>query len=113
MYAAVFEMKSMFGTFQYFFEGKTPMAIIDALEYEQSLECLIRHGRCEEDRDGQLALDRLEEFYNKYMDYNLTTEDIAALDVNLSIGTIKCHAIVEGEEAIAALKEQYPNARRS
>lgn len=113
MYAAVFEMKSMFGTFQYFFKGKTPMAIIDALEYEQSLECLIRHGRREEGRDGQLALDRLEEFYNKYMDYNLTMEDIAALDVELSVGTIKCHAIAEGEEAIAALMEQYPNARRS
>ena len=112
MYAAVFEMKSIFGTFQSFFKGKTPMAIIDALEYEQSLKCLIRHGRREEGRDGQLALDRLEGFYIKYMDFNLTIEDIAALDVELSVGTIKCHANAEGEEAIAALVEQYPNARR-
>ena len=112
MYAAVFEMKSMFGTFQYFFEGKTPVAIMDAFEYEQSLECLIRHGRCEEGYDGQLALDRLEAFYNKYTNFNLTIDDIADLDVNLSVGTIKCHAIAEGDEAITALKEQYPNARR-
>lgn len=113
MYAALFEMESMFGRHQFIFEGATPVAIMDAFEYEQSLECLIRHGRCEEGREGQLVLDRLEEFYNKYVDFDLTMDDIAALDVKLSIGTIKCHTIVEGPEAIAALKEQYPNARRN
>ena len=111
MYAAIFEMKSMFGLHQYFFEGTTPVAIMDAFEYEQSLECLIRHGRREENREGQIVLDRLEEFYNKYMDFNLTMDDIATLDVVLSIGTIKCLGIAEGAENIAALKAQYPNAR--
>ena len=113
MYAAVFEMESMFGRHQYFFEGATPAAIMDAFEYEQSLECLIRHGRREENREGQIVLDRLEAFYNKYMDFGLTIDDIANLDVQLSIGTIKCMGIAEGTEAIAALKEQYPNARRN
>ena len=111
MYAAVFEMKSMFGLHQYFFEGETPVAIMDAFEYEQSLECLIRHGRREENREGQIVLDRLEEFYNKYKDFDLTVDDIAGLDVQLSIGTIKCLGITEGEETIASLKAQYPNAR--
>ena len=112
MYAAVFEMESMFGQFRYICEGETPEAIVAAFECEQSLECLIRHGRCEEGRDGQLALDRLEAFYNKYMEYKLTMSDIAALDVKINLGTIKCLAVAESAEAIAALEMQYPEARR-
>ena len=111
MVAAVFEMKSMFGLQQYWFQGVNAIAIMDAFEYEQSLECLIRHGRREENQEGQIALDRLEEFYNKYMDYDLTVDDIAALDINLSIGTIKCLSIAEDAEAIATMRAQYPNAR--
>ena len=113
MYAALFEMESMFGRHLFIFEGNSPVAIMDAFEYEQSLECLIRHGRCEEGPEGQTVLDRLEEFYNKYMDFELTMDDISGLDVKLSVGTIKCHTIVEGAEAITALKAQYPNARRN
>ena len=111
MYAALFEMDSMFGKHQYIFQGNTPEAIVIELENEQSLECLIRHGRGAEDGEGQAALDKLECFYNKYVDGNITMEDIAALDIAISIGTIKCLTIAEGVDAIASLKKEYPNAR--
>ena len=112
MYAALFEMDSMFGKHQYIFEGKNAEAILIAFEYEQSLECLIRHGRYEEDAKGQLELDRLEAVYNKYINGTVTMDDLASLDVKLSVGTIQCLSIVEGAEAIAELKAQNPKARQ-
>jgi hypothetical protein len=111
MYAVLFEIDSMFGRHQYIFEGKTPEAIMTEFEYEQNLECLIRHGRYEEDAKGQLALDQLEAFYNKYVSGSITIEDIASLDVKISMGSIKCLAFAEGEEAVTVLKADDPNAR--
>lgn len=111
MYVALFEMDSMFGRHQYIFQGETPVAIIDAFEYEQSLECLIRHGRYEEGPEGQLALDKLEVIYNKYIAGTITMDDITSINVNISIGKIECIAVAEGAEAIAQLRSQYPNAR--
>ena len=110
MYAAVFEMDSMFGKMQYFFKGRTPRVVMIEFEDVQSLDCLIQHGRYEEDADGQLALDRLEEIYNKYSDGTITMDDIASINVKISIGAIKCLAVAEGKEAVASLKEQYPKA---
>ena len=112
MYAALFEMDSMFGRLQYIFEGKNAEELLDEFEYEQSLECLIRHGRYEEDAKGQLELDRLEAVYNKYTDGTVTIDDLASLDAKISIGAIKCLAIVEGEEAINKLKAEHPKARQ-
>lgn len=111
MYAALFEMDSMFGKHHYIFQGNTPEAIVIELENEQSLECLIRHGRRTEDAAGQAALDDLELFYNKYVDGNVTMADIASLDITISIGAIKCLTVAEGVDAIASLKKAHPNAR--
>ena len=84
MYAAVFEMESMFGLHQYIFEGNTPVSIMVAFENQQSLECLIRHGRYEEGSEGQCELDKLECFYNKYTDGSITIDDIASLNIKIS-----------------------------
>ena len=112
MYAALFEMDSMFGRNQYIFEGASPVAIMAAFENEQSLECLIRHGRYEEGPEGQLSLDKLEEIYNKYVAGIITIADIASIDAKISIGAIRCLSVAEGKEAIAEMKTQYQKARK-
>ena len=111
MYAALFEMDSMFGRHQYIFEGNSPVSVMVEFENEQSLECLIRHGRYEESAKGQLALDKLEDVYNKYVAGTITMDDIASIDIKISIGAIRCCLVAEGEDAIAAIKAQYPKAR--
>lgn len=87
------------------FEGDTPSAVIKSAEKVQDFDCLLRMGRMEEGKRGQKELSKLEAFLEKYYDDSLTVEDISNLDVNLSIGTIKCLGIAEGEDEITKLKK--------
>ena len=86
------------------FEGDSPSAIIRGVERVQDLGCLLRMGREEEGEKGQKELTKLEAFLEKYQNGALTMEDISNLDIKLSIGTIKCLGIADGEEDIAKLK---------
>ena len=101
MYVALLEMDSMFGRHQYIFEGDSPVSVMVEFENEQSLECLIQHGRYEEGPEGQLALDKLEVIYNKYIAGTITMDDIASIDVKISLGAIKCLSVGNGKEAVA------------
>ena len=113
MYAAVFEMTSWRNPVQYLVQGETPADLLDEFEQVQSLRCLVRMGRgVEKKAEGRRALELLEDIlYKRDMDM-LTAEDLLALDIKLSLGDIRCAAVMKGEDAAAKLAAKYPNARR-
>lgn len=111
MYAAVFEMSSWMGLEQHILKGKTAADLLNGFENIQSLSCLVRMGRSQEEANGQKALDKIEEILQKSYDGSLTPEELLTLDVKLSIGTIKCAEILEGADAAEKLKAAYPDAR--
>lgn len=76
----------------------------------QDLSCLVRIGRGAEGKKGQKELDKLEDTLEKNYSGDLDMADLAAFDVSISLGTIKCSAIAEGEEGIRQLKENNPDA---
>ena len=111
MYAALFEMDSWMGNRQYIFEGESASELLAEFERVQDLACLVRMGRGEEDSEGQKALDKLERLLDKYYDGTLTIDGLLGLDVEISVGSIKCICIKEGENAVEKLKELYPGAK--
>lgn len=101
MFAARIEI----GWINNYFEGETASEIMRQVEEYQDFGCLIRMGRMEEGKKGQIELDKLEAFLEKYYEGTLEISDIEKLDIHLSIGDFICHGIAEGEEEIAKLKE--------
>lgn len=110
-YVAVFEMTSWLGVTQHIVKGDDAPEILTNFEDVQSLHCLIRHGRYEEDEQGQKELDKLEEILYKRDCGELTIEELKKMDINLSLGYIKCVEISEGEGAEERIKSVFPNAR--
>lgn len=111
MYAALFEMASWMGCYQYILEGNSASDLLSEFEQVQDLGCLIRMGRSQESKKGQKELDKLEAILNKYYDGSLTADDLLTIDIAISLGTIKCVCIEEGDDAVETLKAQYPSAR--
>lgn len=111
MFAALFEMTSWMGCQQYIFKGNTASNLLSEFERVQDLGCLVRMGRSQENKKGQKELDKLEAILEKYYDGSLTTDDLLTLDIAISLGTIKCVCIEEGDDAAEKLKKQYPGAR--
>lgn len=111
MYAAVFEMSSWMGPEQHIVRGSSAAELLYEFEEIQHLGCLVRMGRSEEGAEGQKMLDKLEEILNKRDSGDLTNEDLLTLDIKISLGTIKCVEIAEGDAAAEQLKVKYPNAR--
>jgi hypothetical protein len=72
------------------FQGDTPEDIVREVEKVQDLDCLLRMGYEEEGKRGRKELDKLAAFLEKYRSGKLTGKDLAALEINLSIGSIKC-----------------------
>lgn len=75
------------------FEGNTLKELISSVESIQDFDCLLRMGRETEGKSGQKELDKLEAFLKKYHSGDLVIKDIEELNVNLSIGQIKCNRI--------------------
>lgn len=111
MYAALFEMSSWMGPEQYIVKGDSASALLHEFEDIQNLSCLVMMGRSEENAKGQKMLDKLEEILNMRASGELTNETLLSLDIKISIGTIKCAEIAEGENAVEQLKAKYPKAR--
>ena len=108
MYAAVFEMKSWMGTERHVFTGKNAIELLDQFNEVQSLDCLVRMGYSRErSKEGKASIEKLEVLLDKRDFGKLTIEDLLTLDINISLGTIKCLKVVEGDEEIAKLKEEY------
>lgn len=111
MYAALFEMSSWMGLDQHIVCGSSAADLLYEFEEVQSLSCLVRMGRSEEGPEGQKMLDKLEEILRKRSNGDLTNEDLLTLDIEISLGTIKCVEIAEGADADEQLKAKYPQAR--
>ena len=111
MYVALFEMSSWMGPEQHIVRGSSAAELLYEFEEIQHLGCLVRMGRSEEGAEGQKMLDKLEEILNKRDNGDLTNEDLLTLDIKISLGTIKCVEIAEGDNAAEQLKAKYPNAR--
>lgn len=111
MFASLFEMTSWMGCQQYIFTGNSASDLLSAFEQVQDLGCLVRMGRSQEKKKGQEELEKLEAVLNKYYDGSLTPDDLLTLDISISIGTIKCVCIEEGDDGVEKLKAQFPNAR--
>jgi hypothetical protein len=111
MYVALFEMSSWMGPEQHIVRGSSAAELLYEFEEIQHLGCLVRMGRSEEGAEGQKMLDKLEEILYKRDSGDLTNEDLLTLDIKISLGTIKCVEIAEGDNAAEQLKAKYPNAR--
>ena len=111
MYAALFELESWLGLQKYIFEGESASEIFNKFERVQDLSCLVRMGRGEEGKRGQKQLDKLEAMLEKYYSGELEMADLAAFNIKISLGAMACTAVAEGEEAIAKLKADHPDAR--
>ena len=112
MKAALFEMESWLGNEEYIFEGDSASEMLSKFENVQDLGCLVRMGRREErSAAGKKAINDLEALLDKHYAGELTDADLLSLDIKISIGAIKCLAIVEGEDAIADLRSAHPKAR--
>ena len=111
MYAALFEMDSWMGLEQRIISGSSAADLLYGFEEVQHLGCLVRMGRSEEGPEGQKMLDKLEEILNLRDNGDLTNEDLLTLDIKISLGTIKCVEIAEGDDADEQLKEKYPNVK--
>ena len=108
MYAALFEMTSWIGTEKHVFTGKNAIELLDQFNDVQSLGCLVRMGRVQErSKEGKASIEKLAEILVKHSDGVLTIEDLLTLDIKISLGTIKCCKVVEGDEEIAKLKAEH------
>lgn len=90
-YKATFEIGWMHETI----EGDTPSELIQGVENVQDLRCLLQMGATMEPNKGKPELRKLESFLEKYYDNTLTINDIKSLDIQLSIGSIKCTDLIE------------------
>ena len=112
MFAALFEMESWLGTEQYIFEGDSASEMLSKFEAIQDLGCLVRMGRREErSATGKQSINDLEALLDKHYSGTLTNNDLLGLDIKISIGSIKCVAILDGDDAADKLKVEYPKAR--
>lgn len=106
MYAALFEVESWMGTDQYVFEGESACELLKQFERVQDLSCIVEMGREYEGSAGQAAIDKLESILELHYSKKLTVDDLKELNVKISIGGFRCVKVVEGDEAIRALKAE-------
>ena len=87
--------KIQIGWIDEWFDGDTPVEIMEKVEKVQDFDCLLDMGYSMEGKKGKKELDKLNRFLEKYRNKALTIDDIKNLSINLSIGMIKCEAIEE------------------
>lgn len=108
MYSAVIE----FGYMLCIFSGNDAYEIMDSFQTMQDLNCLaMMASKRERSKKGKAEAKKLSEFACLCMSGEVDVDDIRNLDIDLSIGSIKCHELLEGDDALDILKEKYPNAR--
>lgn len=106
MHAALFEVESWMGTDRYVFQGESAGDLLLQLDKEQNLYCLIDMGRSSEGPKGQKELDKLENIIELYRSGKLTVADLETMNIQISIGSVRCVKVVEGDEAISALRAE-------
>ena len=76
-------------------EGNTPEELISEVERVQDLQCLAQMAAMMGTKKDQKEIGKLNYFLDKYYNDKLTVDDIRSLDVNLSVGSLKCESLTE------------------
>ena len=109
MYAAVLEVHGMYRD-KRIYKGRGLGEIISKFNKVQDLSCLYNMARSMgTDNDAEEAK-KLGTLLDKWGRRKLTIDDLKDFEVNLSIGSIRCYDVLEGDDAYDILKERYPDA---
>ena len=90
-YAAVFQI----GWMTVNAEGETPEELIQAVEREQDLQCLVQMAGMMGTKKDKKEISKLIDFLEKYHSDELTIDDVRSLDIALSVGRLKCESLKE------------------
>ena len=71
-------------------EGDSPFDLMQAVENEQDLMCLVQQCSMMGTKADKKEIGKVIAFLEKKSDGSLTIDDIRDLKIKLSIGTIKC-----------------------
>lgn len=105
MIAALFEVSiSPTMSNRYLFQGEDVHAVLSKFNERENLECFTRMRHLFADgEEGDKQCEKLSEFVDKWQDDELTLQELSELDIHFYSTAIRCLAVAEGEEAIAAL----------
>ncbi len=76
-------------------EGDTPADLVREIENAQDMQCLVQMAGMMGTKKDKKEIEKLIDFLEKYNDDTLTVEDVRNLDVNLSVGALKCESLSE------------------
>ncbi len=78
-------------------EGDTPADLVREIENAQDLQCLVHMAGMMGTKKDKKEIGKLVSFLEKYGDDTLTIDDVRNLDVDLSVGALKCESLIEQE----------------
>ena len=90
-YSAVFQI----GWMTVNAEGDTLEDLIREVESAQDLQCLAQMASMMGTKKDKQEIRKLIDFLEKYSNDELTVEDVRNLDINLSVGGLKCESFNE------------------
>ncbi len=90
-YSAVFQI----GWMTVNAEGDTLENLIREVENAQDLQCLAQMASTMGTKKDKQEIKKLIDFLEKYSSDELTVEDVRNLDINLSVGGLKCKSFNE------------------
>ncbi len=90
-YSAVFQI----GWMTVNAEGDTLEDLIREVENAQDLQCLAQMASMMGTKKDKQEIRKLIDFLEKYSSDELTVEDVRNLDINLSVGGLKCESFNE------------------
>ncbi len=90
-YSAVFQI----GWMTVNAEGDTLEDLIREVESAQDLQCLAQMASMMGTKKDKQEIRKLIDFLEKYSSDELTVEDVRNLDINLSVGGLKCESFNE------------------
>lgn len=90
-YSAVFQI----GWMTVNAEGDTLENLISEVENAQDLQCLAQMASTMGTKKDKQEIRKLIDFLEKYSSDELTVEDVRNLDINLSVGGLKCKSFNE------------------
>ena len=90
-YSAVFQI----GWMTVKAEGDTLEDLIREVENAQDLQCLAQMASTMGTKKDKQEIRKLIDFLEKYSSDELTVEDVRNLDINLSVGGLKCKSFNE------------------
>ncbi len=76
-------------------EGDSPADLVREIENAQDLQCLVQMAGMMGTKKDKKEIGKLVEFLNKYSEDTLTIDDIRNLNIQLSIGELKCESLTE------------------